>query len=328
MNDQAGGCAPRDSRPRDGMPGDDVPRHHGFTLVELLVVIAIIAVLIGLLLPAVQSAREAARRISCSNNLKQIGLAIANYTDTRRAFPSGRDTRDNLGVSWSFRLLPYLEETVIHQAYVPGVRADDPRNAVAMRTPVNGYFCPSRRAPTADRNFDNDNQPPPPGARGVAAGGDYAANPGSYYNYYVREGQGLDPAQAGPIFTFSNVRPQQVTDGLSKTFAVGERHVPPVDPDWPPEMVHYHQGDNAFFAADNPWTQFRDTRRGLADSPEDRTHDKFGSRHPGVTQFVFLDGHVEPIANTTDRTVLRWYCTIGDGNDPTAPADFDDDERT
>ena len=297
----------------------------GFTLVELLVVIAIIGTLIGLLLPAVQSAREAARRSSCSSNLRQVGLAIGSYESARKVYPKGRDAIMTQGYSWAFRLLPFMEEQQIFDAYVPGVHVYDPKNAKAMRTAVAPYFCPSRRAPCTDRNFDNNNQPPPPDAMGVAAGGDFAANAGTYYNYRpARDGDASDPTRAGPIHTMSTVKSSQVTDGLSKTFAVGERHIPPVDPSWPPELVHCKQGDAAFFPADNPWTQFRDTFRGLADGPDDRSDRKFGSRHPGVTQFVFLDGHVEPIENTFEPSVLRWYCLIADGNDPTDPPDGGD----
>lgn len=304
------------------------PVRAGFTLVELLVVIAIIAVLIGLLLPAVQSAREAARRMSCVNNLKQVGVAITSYESARRYLPSGRDTRDNLGVSWSFRLLPFMEQDSIYSAYVPGVPAEDPQNATAMRTPVPSYFCPSRRAPVKDRNFDNNNQAPPPASRGVAAGGDYAANAGSFYNYALRSGQSIDPNRAGPIFTMSKVKLVEVTDGLSTTFAIGERHLPKVDASVPPELVHYRQGDTAFFSADTPNTHFRDTSRGLADGPDDFSPSKYGSLHPGISNFLFVDGHVEAIDVYADRTVLRWYCTIGDGKDPTAPPDFIDDDPT
>jgi prepilin-type N-terminal cleavage/methylation domain-containing protein/prepilin-type processing-associated H-X9-DG protein len=307
-------------------------RNRAFTLVELLVVIAIIATLIGLLLPAVQSARESARRMQCTNNLKQVGLAIALYTDVRKSFPKGRDTRDNAGVSWSFRLLPFLEESAIHDALDKTVPDHHPNNSRAMRTPVATFFCSSRRGPVSDRNFDNNNRPPTPDMMGVAAGGDLAAVAGTYFNYAVREGEVLDPRRAGAIFTMSNVRPQQVTDGLSKTFAVGERHLPSVaaalalNPDQ--SMVHYSQGDTAFFAADTPHTQFRDTSRGLADGPHDTSNIKFGSLHPGVSNFVFLDGHVEAISIDTDRTILRWYCAIGDGNDPTHPMGDDDDDPT
>ena len=91
----------------------------GFTLIELLVVIAIIGVLVGLLLPAVQQAREAARRISCTNHLKQIGLAVALHADAQKHFPSGRKTRDPYDVSWAFRLLPFLEQSQIFNARNP-----------------------------------------------------------------------------------------------------------------------------------------------------------------------------------------------------------------
>jgi prepilin-type N-terminal cleavage/methylation domain-containing protein len=286
----------------------------GFTLVELLVVIAIIATLIGLLLPAVQSVRESARRTQCSNHLKQIGLAIMNHESTRKVFPTGRTTRDPNTYGWTFRLLPYLEEEAIFDAWVPDAVVFDDRNARAMRSPVAGYYCPSRRGPAADRNFDNNNRRPP--VLAAAAGGDYAANAGAWFMYSSEDGT-PDGSQAGPIFTFSKVRPGQVTDGLSKTFAVGERHIPPAEPSWG-DMAHRRQGDTAFFAADTPDVLFRDVYRGLAAAPDDRSSRKFGSRHPTVVQFVFLDAHVEPIVIDTDREILLRYALIGDGLDPTA----------
>ena len=301
---------------------DRSTRPPAFTLVELLVVIAIIATLIGLLLPAVQSAREAARRSACSNNLRQVGTAIANHEGARKIFPTGRTVRDPFGYSWSFRLLPYMEGGTIFDSYVSDVPVWDDKNAAAMRTPVATYYCPSRRAPAADRNFDNNDQEPL--VFGKAAGGDYAANAGTYFNY-APEGGRSDPKQAGPIHTFSKIRPAQVSDGLSKTFAVGERHIPAPDSSWPATMVHTIQGDTAFFAADTPATQFRDSYRGLASARDDRNTRKFGGEHPGLVNFVFLDGHVQGIETETDLNVLRWYSVIGDGNDPEAPTDGTDD---
>ncbi len=295
-------------------------RRAGFTLVELLVVIAIIGTLVGLLLPAVQAAREAANRMACNNNLKQLGLAITLHHDAKKTFPSGRNTRDPMGVSWAFRILPYMEEGAITQSYVPAARCDDVVNSQAMRTPVSAFFCPSRRPPNNTRNFDNNNTEP--FVLGVAAGGDYSANAGTYFNYSTENGSGADPRQAGPIYTFSAVKAAWVTDGLSQTFAVGERHLVPVDPSWSPTMIHYQQGDNSMFCADTPHCLFRDTARGLASGPNDTNNRKFGSRHAaGTVNFVFLDGHVEGLSPDIDIDILRWQSTIGDGNDPTRPSD-------
>jgi hypothetical protein len=94
-----------------------------------------------------------------------------------------------------------------------------------MRTAVSAFFCPSRRAPNNTRNFDNNNDVPL--VLAAAAGGDYSANAGTYFNYSAENGAGVDGRQAGPIFTFSAVRGAWVTDGLSQTFAIGERHITP-----------------------------------------------------------------------------------------------------
>ena len=128
-------------------------RNRGFTLIELLVVIAIIAVLISLLLPAVQSAREAARRIQCVNNLKQMGLAIHNYNNSYERFPMGAVGRSPLtgqppaGVAYRrpfcIAIYPYLEQTSIYNSYNNNVGFNLPENATARLAKINAWQCPS-----------------------------------------------------------------------------------------------------------------------------------------------------------------------------------------
>jgi prepilin-type N-terminal cleavage/methylation domain-containing protein/prepilin-type processing-associated H-X9-DG protein len=124
----------------------------GFTLVELLVVIAIIGILVALLLPAVQAAREAARRMQCSNNLKQMGLAFHNYHDTHKAFPPpsviGLRMPLNMaaGTSWCTALMPFMEQGPLHDSINRAISPYDPGNAVAAQTVVPIFICPS--APT------------------------------------------------------------------------------------------------------------------------------------------------------------------------------------
>ena len=300
----------------------------GFTLVELLVVIAIIGILVALLLPAIQAAREAARRTECQNHLKQIGLGLQTYHDVQKSFPMGRDRPDQWGVSWAFRLLPQMEESTIHATHDKTQRVDDNLNTQAMRTPIQVYACPSRRSAAANRDFDNNDAAPL--VRDAASLGDYAANAG----ITIRTGMenltdddtftsdAVDTSIAGPIYSGSRIHARRVTDGLSHTIGVGERHLPPADTSLDEDRQQWRQGDTAFLAGDNRWTIFRqsgdptDDRTdddGLASGPDDPSNRKFGGPHPGVTMFVFLDGHTESVGNDIAQEALMALCTIAGG---------------
>lgn len=278
----------------------------GFTLVELLVVIAIIGILVALLLPAVQAARESARRIQCNSQLREIGLAVQNYHDVHNHFPTGRNKRDQYGVSWAYEILPQLEQQAVHDAYVETERVDSELNAAAMRTPISVYACPSRRRAAADRDFDNEDAPSL--VRGAATLGDYAANAGLEEDMGMEgndfiDGK-IDPTLAGPIFSGSKINARRVVDGLSNTLAIGEKHIRPVQDDWTEGTEHRLQGDSCFLASDSLNTILRGTEDGLADGPDDNDYQGFGSDHPGVTQFVFLDGHSEAFAYNNGATAM------------------------
>ncbi len=294
---------------------------NAFTLVELLVVIAIIGILVALLLPAIQAAREAARRTECQNHLKQIGLAVQTFHDSQKYFPTGRDKSDQLGVSWAFRILPQLEETAIFSAFVKDSSVDAPVNEKAMRTPINVYACPSRRKAAADRNFDNNDEAPPPEQRGVAALGDYAANAGHTVETGMESLDAndsfspipVDTSVAGPIYSGSKINVRRVIDGLSSTLAIGERHIPPERDDIAEERRQSVQGDTAFLAGDNRWSILRASGEGLATDVDDASHNKFGGPHPGVTMFAFLDGHVEAMSNDVEIETLKAMSSIAGG---------------
>jgi prepilin-type N-terminal cleavage/methylation domain-containing protein/prepilin-type processing-associated H-X9-DG protein len=297
-----------------------------FTLVELLVVIAIIGILVALLLPAIQAAREAARRNQCMNNLKQIGIAIQMHHDAKGRFPMGRNANGPMSVSWAYNLLPQLEETAVYEAYRKEFRVDAPENARAMRTPIEVYACPSRRRAAADRNFDNDDDPPL--VLGAASLGDYAGNAGDEPDQGMEGNDfttsGIDKTKAGPIFSGSRFSARHITDGMSSTLAVGERHIPPVPAGVDPNMEHFEIGDTAFLAGDTLQNIICGTENGLADGPDDVPQDeddgeidypdeRFGSAHSGVVQFVFLDGHVDALATDIATPTLLGLSSIGGG---------------
>lgn len=175
----------------------------GFTLIELLVVIAIIAILVALLLPAVQNAREAARRSQCRNNLKQIGLALHNYEASHRVFPSGvlgnssTGSTSNLLHTWLTLQLPYLEQSALAAKYNRIQPFDHVSNAAVVLQTLPAYLCPSQ----------SDIQP----VGGLWGQSHYAANAGT------------QPGQNnGLLFPLSSITLRDVRDGTSQTIAVSE----------------------------------------------------------------------------------------------------------
>lgn len=228
----------------------------GFTLVELLVVIAIIGILIALLLPAVQAAREAARRAQCSNNLKQIGLALHNYHDSYKTFPfsymvyvpNGDLSRiaELNAQCWGTRILPYLEQTALSDQYNDSVAALklagmplSPTNLTVIQTPVAAYTCPSAPGDAKARIYDSDlsvDPSTPFPLTWTAAPSDYCATSGvrgDFASLAYPSGQGgnrdgvlqfigFDP-DAGFQLKLPTSRISDVRDGTSNTFIVGER---------------------------------------------------------------------------------------------------------
>jgi prepilin-type N-terminal cleavage/methylation domain-containing protein/prepilin-type processing-associated H-X9-DG protein len=182
----------------------------GFTLIELLVVIAIIAILIGLLLPAVQKVRESAARLKCQNNLKQISLACYNYESAYGTLPPGRNpgapTLFTGAGGWLYQLLPYVEQAPLYNACQQNFNAN-------IRTPVNTYFCPSEpRGEVAGQGGTTQGQE----TAGLTW---YVGVTGATYN-----SDGTVPAGQGGIFEPSiKVRVTDVLDGTSNTLMIGER---------------------------------------------------------------------------------------------------------
>ncbi len=293
------------------------PRRAGFTLIELLVVIAIISVLIGLLLPAVQKVREAANRMSCSNNLKQFGLAVHAYHAGHGYLVPSR-LNYNGGAPWVLLTLPYLEQENFYQKW-DLTRWYYVHPQALRETQLKIHYCPSRRDFMKSRN--NQDQPDTTGWSGTGQGhpgalGDYACSAGhDLVNYNTHEatgafiiadytyGPGPNPsvmAKWRPRLRFASIR-----DGLSNTIFLGEKHVPQS------QYGMVAAGDGSIYNGDHPQVVYRvaGPANTLARSPAATYATQFGSSHPGVCQFLMGDGSVRALAVETSGTVLAALAT-------------------
>jgi len=255
----------------------------GFTLVELLVVIAIIGVLVALLLPAVQAAREAARRSSCSNNLKQIGLACHNYHDTYNTMPPGNirvgaTAADNLH-AWGVHILPFVEENNVYEQMSGemGSSVSNANNAGGGLLDV--YLCPSSTLPdSSNSGYGRSNY--------CGNGGDAVSNGDN----------------KGIFWENSRCRFRDITDGTSNTILVGEvegssNRGNEGFPTWASSPKNGHNGGRK--AIYRYLVLSRPINYGVT-SNSGTTNADFASRHPGGAQFTFADASTHFISETIE----------------------------
>ena len=279
-------------------------RPHGFTLVELLVVIAIIGILIALLLPAVQAAREAARRMQCCNNLKQIGLALHNYHATHNVFPRSQRTPpgDIYGSwwSWSALILPHMEQCIAHEQIDFNYSFNNLVNEQAVKQFIPAYQCPS--AP------DNILVP----HTTVFAGDEDCAET----NYVaIATHRNTDEAPyahdndgSGVMHDNTSHPISDITDGTSNTLMVGEFDSWPDDPSRKDLCTTDACMVGKIWVSQTQVTTFYGMNKKLG-----MWLASVDSHHPGGAQFVFADGHAEFIEESIDLTLLKYLTTRSGG---------------
>lgn len=316
---------------RFAVPSSRPASRRGFTLVELLVVIAIIGVLVALLLPAVQAAREAARRTQCINHLKQLGLACQNYHDTYHYLPN---TRRDANYTWAVTIMPFIEQQGIYAKWNMDIGSFYNQLPECMAHKVSFYYCPSRRsAGTAKHSQEpRDNTTSP---LYTVAPGDYAMCTGDYGvsqigDYWQWNGSATpcngvgilwngkmqqSPTVILPAPDFKQIAFREITDGTSNTLLIGDKHLA-ID-----QINVPGSGDGGIYNGDKGHAH---RAIGVGKPLSKGANDKlskglFGSWHTDVTNFVLVDGSVRTISNNTNTTTLGYLAGRDDGQVVTLP---------
>lgn len=317
-----------------------------FTLVELLTVISIIGVLIALLLPAVQAAREAARSVQCLNHIKQLSLGALNFESQFRHLPAGGWSKGWSGLpglgggrnqpgGWIYSTLPFIEQATLHN--LGGTAASDQiSNAQRAATPIDTLFCPSRRAPGL---FPKAYPwlPPLHAPQSEVARNDYAINGGTLY---VETGAGPASLADARSFNWPNmrvanglshmhteVRLSQITDGLSMTYLIGEKHIDHAEyqtgKDWGDNEGAYSGDvlDIVRFGAVKPGVLLPPIhdRAPHALVADEFTGMRFGSAHASGFNISHVDGSVRRVSFEIDPKLHAGLCARHDGQPTTLP---------
>lgn len=278
-------------------------RRSGFTLIELLVVMAIIAVLVSLLLPAVQGCREAARRAQCKNSLCQIGLAIHNYEMAHNVLPPGsvnptgpiRSEPQGYHMSWAVQILPYIEQQNAFRTIDFTVGAYDPKNEKARALMIPTFLCPS------DFRSSGDN-------RNVAAS--------SFAGVHHDEEALIDHGNHGAFVLNLAVPMDSVTDGSSSTLFVGEKILSADELGWMSgtRATLRNTGEKINLNLTALRNQF--PLPGNSGNPAPITPERvggFSSHHPGGAHFMLGDGSIRFIAENIDQATFRRLANRSDG---------------
>ncbi|PQO44157.1 DUF1559 domain-containing protein [Blastopirellula marina] len=324
-----------------------------FTLVELLVVIAIIGVLIALLLPAVQQAREAARRMSCSNNLKQMGLAVHNYHDTygkivAGAFPQSASAPRQRGVSWIVRLMPFMEQSNAFDGFVMAGDStmqdgNSPNAAFINGLQVAGLNCPSSPLPTVrDWSSPREGQIAIQMVNYVGVSGSYYTGGttselstftrnddytgGNVFNgaiTHVYVPGGSDQEVPGGLASLSQTAFKSMLDGTSNTMMISEQGDYQYDGSGNKvdrRSCGYHGGAWSNGAGTGWWTQNLSVLRypigtsgGDGNGATYQVNIPFSSTHPGGVLGAYVDGSVHFVTETADFAILTALCDRQDG---------------